>query len=149
MNKPFIRAALFAVLSLILLAVASAVAMLFLVGLPKGPGGMAEFQAQAAEIAPRLDLILGSLVLLLCGWLAARPFAGRDAIQTAALVALVYIVLDVAIVLLFGDVAQMKIETTGLSYAVKIAGALIGGWLASRTPAAPGVSDDGVTLGKE
>ena len=148
MTNSFIRAALFAVLSLILLAVLSAVAMLFLVGMPKGPAGMAEFQAQAAAIAPRLDLILGFFVLLLCAWLAARPFAGRDAVQAAALVALVYIVLDAAIVLLFGDVRQMKIETTGLSYAVKIAGALIGGWLASRTPAAV-VVDESAALDKE
>lgn len=136
MTQPFVRAALFAVLSLILLAVLSVVVFLFAIGMPDGPGGLAAFQAQAAQMAPTVDLIVGALVMLLCGWLAARPFAGREALKTGALVGIVYILLDVAIVLLFGDVSQMSIGTTGLSYVVKVAAAVIGGWLAGRTPAA-------------
>lgn len=133
MTQPFLRAAAFAVLSLILLAVLSTLLFFVLIGLPKGADAMASFQVQAALLAPRVDLVLGGLILLVCGWLAARPFGGRDAILTAATMALVYIALDVLIVLTFGDVRQMRLETTGLSYAVKTAGALIGGWLASRT----------------
>jgi hypothetical protein len=53
------------------------------------------------------------------------------------MVGIVYIVLDVAIVLAFGDVRQMSIGTTGVSYAVKVAAAAIGGLLAGRTAAAP------------
>ena len=135
MTQPFVRAALFAVLSLILLAVLSVVVFLFAIGMPNGPGGLAAFQAQAAQMAPTVDLIVGAIVLLLCGWLAARPFAGREALKTGALVGIVYILLDVAIVLLFGDVSQMSIGTTGLSYVVKVAAAVIGGWLAGRVPA--------------
>ena len=146
MTSPFLRAAAFAIVSIILLAVLSTIGFLFLIGIPKGPDAMASFQAQAAQMAPRVDLVLGVLVLLLCGWLAARPFAGRAALKTAALVAIVYIALDIAIVLLFGDTRQMRIETTGLSYAVKTVAALIGGWIASRTPAA---ASEPVTLDKE
>jgi hypothetical protein len=135
MTQPFIRAAAFAVLSLIMLAVLSTLLFLVLIGIPKGADAMASFQAQAAQMAPTVDLVLGGLILLVCGWLAARPFGGRDAIMTAATMALLYIVLDVLIVLTVGDVRQMSIDTTGLSYAVKFAGALIGGLLASRSPA--------------
>lgn len=147
MTQPFIRAAAFAVLSLILLAVLSTIVFLFLIGMPKGAGGLAEFQSQATAMAPKVDLVLGGLVMLLCGWLAARPFAGNDALKTAALVAVVYIVLDAAIVLMFGDMRQMRVETTGLSYAVKTVGALIGGWIAGRTPAA--APQEAVTLDTE
>jgi hypothetical protein len=52
MTQPYLRAAIFAVLSLILLAAISVVVFLFAIGMPKGPGGMAAFQAQAAAIAP-------------------------------------------------------------------------------------------------
>lgn len=147
MNQILVRAALFAVLSLILLAVLSVVVFLFLLGMPSGPGGMAAFQAQAAQMAPRVDLIVGGLVMLLCGWLAARPFADHDAVRAGLMVGIVYILLDILIVLLFGDVQQMTVGTTGLSYAVKLAAAAIGGWVAGRTPAA--VPDAAVSLDKE
>jgi hypothetical protein len=49
----------------------------------------------------------------------------------------VYILIDLAIVFLVGDPGQIALGTTGRSYAFKIAAALIGGWLASRTRAAP------------
>lgn len=146
MNQILVRAALFAVLSLILLAVLSVVAFLFLIGMPSGPGGLADFQAQAAQMAPRVDLIVGAIVMLMCGWLAARPFAGHDALKAGLMVGIVYILLDVLIVFLFGDVQQMGIGTTGVSYAVKLAAAAIGGLLAGRTPAA---LDEAVSLDKE
>lgn len=137
MTHPFIRAAAFAVLAMILLAVLSVVVFLFLIGMPKDANALAAFQAEAAARAPMVDLILGGLIMLGCGWLAARPYAGNDALQIAALMALFYIVIDVAIILMFGDVTAMAVGTTGLSYAVKTVAALIGGFLASRTPAAP------------
>ncbi|MBS0504289.1 MAG: hypothetical protein JSS55_10910 [Proteobacteria bacterium] len=136
MTHPFIRAAAFAVLAMILLAVLSVVVFLFLIGMPKDANALAAFQAEAAARAPMVDLILGGLIMLGCGWLAARP-SGSDALQVAALMALFYIVIDVAIILMFGDVTAMAVGTTGLSYAVKTVAALIGGFLASRTPATP------------
>ena len=147
MTNPIVRAVLFAILSLILLAALSVVVFIFLIGMPAGPGGMAAFQAQAAQMAPTVDLVVGALVMLLCGWLAARPFAGRDALKTGALVGLAYILLDVGIVLLFGNVAQMSIGTTGLSYVVKVAAAVLGGLLAGRNGAP--VDSAPVSLDKE
>lgn len=137
MTNPFVRAALFAVLAMILLAVLSVFVFLFLIGMPKDANALASFQSEAALRAPMVDLVLGGLIMLACGWWAARPFAGGDALQVAALMAVVYIVIDVGIVLLFGDVVAMAIGTTGLSYAVKTVAALIGGFIAGRTPPAP------------
>lgn len=138
------RAIAFAILSVLLMAVGSVVVLIVLVGAP-GAGGVAAFQHEAVARAATVDLIVGTLVLLLTGWLAGRPFAGRDAIAAAGLTVLVYILIDLAIVFLFGDPGQIALGTTGLSYALKIAAALIGGWLAGRTPAAP----EPVTLDKE
>lgn len=156
MTQPFVRAAIFAILSLILLAALSVVVFLFAIGMPNGPGGMAAFQAQAAQMAPTVDLILGGLLMLLCGWLAARPFSGRDALKTGALVGIIYILIDVAIVLVFGNADQMSIGTTGVSYIVKLAAAMIGGLIAGRTVYAPaepvadaGAPADPVSLDKE
>ena len=75
--------------------------------------------------------------MLGCGWLAARPFAGGAAMRVAAIMAAVYIAIDVLIVVLFGDVQAMSVGTTGLSYAVKTVAALIGGFVAGRSPAVP------------
>jgi hypothetical protein len=130
------RAVAFAILSVLLMAVGSVIALIVMVGAPIS-GDVATFQHEAASRAATVDLIVGPLVMLLTGWLTARPFTGRDALSAAGLMVIVYIVIDLAIVFLFGDPGQIALETTGLSYVVKIAGALIGGWLASRTPAAP------------
>jgi hypothetical protein len=134
MNQSFPRAAAFAVLSMILLAALSAVAFFFLLGVPKGPGAAVEFQAEAARMAPTIDLVLGGLVLLVCAWLAARPFAGRDAIKTGLIVGVIYLIFDLIIIIVFGDVRQIALGTTGVSYAVKLGAALLGGALAARTP---------------
>lgn len=141
MTNPFVRAALFAVLAMILLAVLSVFVFLILIGMPKDANALASFQSEAVARAPMVDLVLGGIIMLVCGWLAARPFSGSDALQVAALMAVFYIVIDVGIVLLFGDVGAMAIGTTGLSYAVKTVAALIGGFVAGRTPAASGPVD--------
>ncbi|WP_046348742.1 hypothetical protein [Sphingomonas changbaiensis] len=134
MSRFLPRAIGFAILSVLLMAVGSVIVLIVLVGAPTA-GGVAAFQHEAASRAESVDLIVGTLVMLLTGWLAGRPFAGRDAIFAAGLMAVVYIVIDLAIVFLFGDPAQIAVGTTGRSYAFKIVAALIGGWLASRTPA--------------
>jgi hypothetical protein len=136
MTNLFVRAAAFAVLAMILLAVLSVVVFLVVLGMPGGANALATFQTEAAKMAPQVDLILGGLIMLGCGWLAGRAYAGGDALRVAALMAVIYIALDVAIVFVFGDVSAMAVGTTGLSYAVKTVAALIGGFVAGRTPAA-------------
>ena len=140
------RAIAFAILSILLMMVGSVIALLILVGTPMGPAGVAGFQHEAAARAQSVDLIVGPIVMLLTGWLAARPFAGRDALAAAGLTVIVYILIDLAIVFAFGDPSQIALATTGRSYAFKIVAALIGGWLAGRTPAA---APETVTLDKE
>jgi hypothetical protein len=146
MTRYLPRAIAFAILSILLMMVGSVIALLILVGTPIGPAGVAGFQHEAAARAQSVDLIVGPIVMLLTGWLAARPFAGRDALAAAGLTVIVYILIDLAIVFAFGDPSQIALATTGRSYAFKIVAALIGGWLAGRTPAA---APETVTLDKE
>jgi hypothetical protein len=137
MSRFLPRAIAFAILSVLLMMIGSVIALLVLVGAPTSAGGVAGFQHEAAGRAEMVDLIVGPIVMVLTGWLAARPFAGRDALTAAGLMVVVYILIDLAIVFLVGDPGQIALGTTGRSYAFKIAAALIGGWLASRTRAAP------------
>jgi hypothetical protein len=137
MNRFLPRAIAFAVLSVLLMMAGSVIALIVLVGAPRSAEGVAAFQHEAASRAELVDLIVGPIVMLVTGWLAARPFAGRDALAAAGLMVVVYILIDLAIVFLFGDPGQIALATTGRSYAFKIVAALIGGWLAGRTPAAP------------
>ena len=137
MTKLLPRAIAFAILSVLLAMVGSVIALLVLVGAPTSAGGVAAFQHEAAGRAETVDLIVGPIVMVLTGWLVARPFTGRDALAAAGLMIVVYILIDLAVVFLVGDPGQIALGTTGRSYAFKIVAALIGGWLASRTPAAP------------
>jgi hypothetical protein len=132
MTKPLPRAILFAVLALIVSAVASAIVLVFLVGLPGSRDAAAEFQRQAIAQAVQVDLVVGGVVLLAAGWLAARPFAGRAAMLAGLMTGLAYVLADLAIVFLFGNADRLDLNATGLSYAVKVAAATIGGWIAGR-----------------
>jgi hypothetical protein len=137
MTKPLTRAIVFAVLAIVVSAVASAVVLLALVGVPGSRDAAAEFQRQAIERAVQVDLIVGGVVLLLAGWLAARPFAGRAAVMAGLMTGLAYVLADLAIVFLFGNADRLDLNATGLSYAVKVGAATLGGLLAGRraTPA--------------
>ena len=126
------RGIAFAILSFLLMMAGSVIALLVLIGPPMGSAGIAGFQHEAAMRAQSVDLIVGPIVMLLTGWLVARPFAGRDALAAAAVMAVVYILIDLAIVFAFGDPSQIALATTGRSYAFKVVAALIGGWLAGR-----------------
>ncbi|HEU4968973.1 hypothetical protein [Sphingomonas sp.] len=136
MSRFLPRAIAFAILSVLLMMVGSVIALLVLVGAPTSAGDVAGFQHEAAVRAGMVDLIVGPIVMVVTGWFVARPFAGRDALAAAGLMVAVYILIDLGIVFLFGDPGQMALATTGRSYAFKVAAALIGGWLASRTPEA-------------
>lgn len=132
MTKPLPRAILFAVLALIVSAIASAIVLIMLVGLPGSREAAAEFQRQAIARAVQVDLVVGGVVCLIAGWLAARPFAGRAAVMTGLMTGLAYVLADLAIVFAFGNADRLDLGTTGLSYAIKIGAALLGGLLGSR-----------------
>jgi glucan phosphoethanolaminetransferase (alkaline phosphatase superfamily) len=132
MTKPLSRAIPFAILALIVSAIVSAIVLIFLVGVPGSRDAAAEFQRQAISRAVGVDLIVGGLVALVGGWLAARPFRGRRATMTGLMTGLVLILLDLAIVLLFGNSERLNLATMAASYADKLAAATLGGFLASR-----------------
>lgn len=132
MTQPLPRAVLFAVIALIVSAIASATVLIILVGLPGSRDAAAEFQRQAIAQAVQVDLIVGGVVLLIAGWLAARPFAGRAALMTGLMTGLAYVLADLAIVFLFGNADRLDLNTAGLSYAVKIGAATLGGVIAGR-----------------
>lgn len=144
MTRPLTRAIPFALLALIVSAIVSAIVLLILVGVPGSRDAAAEFQRQAIERSVSVDLVVGFLILGLAGWLAARPFVGREALVTGLLVGLVFILADLAIVFAFGNADRLDLSTTGLSYAVKVAAAVLGGFIASRS--SPGKPD--ITLDK-
>lgn len=137
MTKPLPRAIVFAIVALIVAAIASAVVLIMLVGVPGSREAAAEFQRQAIAQAVQVDLIVGGLVSLLAGWLAARPFAGRAAVLTGLMTGLAFVLIDLAIVFLVGNADRLDLNAMALSYAVKVAAATLGGLLAGRraTPA--------------
>lgn len=132
MTKPLARAILFALVALIVTAIVSAIVLLIMVGLPGSRDAAAEFQRQAIAKAVWVDLIVGGVVLFGAGWLAGRPFARRAALLAGLMTGLAYVLADLAIVFLFGNADRLDLNATGLSYAVKVAAAALGGWLAGR-----------------
>lgn len=132
MTKPLPRAIVFAVLALVVTAIVSAVVLIAMVGLPGSRDAAAEFQRQAIAQAVWVDLIVGGIVLLIAGWLAASPFAYRAALLAGTMTGLAYVLADLAIVFLFGNADRLDLNATGVSYAVKVAAAALGGWLAGR-----------------
>ncbi|HEV2569868.1 hypothetical protein [Sphingomonas sp.] len=150
MTKPLSRAILFAVLALIVSAILSAIVLLFLVGVPGSRDAAAEFQRQAISRAVGVDLIVGGLVALGAGWLAGRPFHGREATMTGLMTGLAFILLDLLIILLFGNADRLELATMAASYADKLAAATLGGFLAGRSPARADEDEPaGVSLDKE
>jgi len=136
MGKLLPRAILFALLALLLIAGLAVVVLIAVIGLPDPRTGMGGFQQQAVAVAPTVDLAVGFLVMLLLGWLVGRPFVGRQAASAAGLMALLYILLDLAAIALLGNLGTQAFDKVALAYAVKIAGALIGGAIAGRSGAA-------------
>jgi hypothetical protein len=141
MTQPLLRALIFAVLALVTWAIASTVVALAVFGLPQPGEAMAAFQARVQGPAQQVDMVVGALVLFLFGWLAARPFAGSAALRTAALLAVLYIVIEFGAAYLFTGGNRIDIAQSALAYGVKAAAALAGGFLAGRR-SAPGVSLD-------
>jgi hypothetical protein len=136
MGKLLPRALGFALLALLVIAIVSAVTLVALVGVPDPRAGTAGFMAQAVAVAPTIDLVVGALVMLGIGWSVARPFVGREALAAAALMAVCYVAIDLATVVLLGRIGNLVLTSALLAWAVKIVAALVGGWLAGRKAAA-------------
>lgn len=138
MGKIVLRASGFALVGLVAIATISALALLALVGVPDAADRVAAFQQQAAALALPVDLVVGGLVMLGCGWLAARPFAGRTAFVAAAATGILYLALDLIVIAIVGQAGRLDLSSVLFAYAVKLGAALIGGALAARRPAPQG-----------
>jgi hypothetical protein len=132
MTTPLPRALIFAVLALIAWAILSTVVSLIAVGLPQPGESVPAFQERVQGPAGQIDLIVGAVVMLTFGWLAARPFSGQTTIRTALLLAVFYIVIEFAATYLLTGARSIDVVQSALAYGVKAAAALVGGWLASR-----------------
>jgi hypothetical protein len=126
------RAIAFALLALIAWALLSMIASAVVVGLPVRGEELSAYQARLAGHAATIDLIVGVLVMLLFGWLTARPFSGRDSLAAASLFAITYIALEFGFAYLFSGGNGLDVQASLRTYAFKIVAALIGGWLAGR-----------------
>ncbi len=92
---------------------------------------LSHYQAFAATAAPIGSVAAGIPLMLLAGWLLGRGRPKRAALLTAGAAALVYIVLDLAILL--GAHASGSIWAwAALSHATKLPAALAGAALATR-----------------
>ncbi|MBA2920749.1 hypothetical protein GON01_07015 [Sphingomonas sp. MAH-20] len=130
------RALVAILLALLGVSIMSLVVIVALVGFPSDPAKLATFQMRAAPFTPQVDLIIGGLVLLACGWWAGRPFARPLALRAGLAVGLGYIAVEVAIAVLRSGLVAIDWQPTLISFTVKIVAALAGGWLAGG-PAAP------------
>lgn len=136
MGKIVLRATGFALLALVVIALLSALALLALVGLPDAGEGVGAFQQRAVALALPVDLVVGGLVMLGCGWLAGRPFAGRTAIIAGGATGILYLALDLLVIAVVGQAATLRLGAVLLGYSVKLGAALVGGALAARRSAA-------------
>ena len=135
MSKLPIRAGVFALLALVVIAIVSAIVLLMVVGLPDPKAGAASFTAEAAQVATKVDMGVGAVVMLALGWLTARPFFGRDAFLAAVLFAIFYMLFDMAVVAAIGRTSALDVNAVLTTYAVKAGAALVGGALAARRSA--------------
>jgi hypothetical protein len=142
MTQVLPRALVATLLALVGVAVLSLIAIIILVGFPGNPAELATFQVRAAPYTPQVDLIVGGIVLLACGWWAARPFSRLLALRAGLAVAVGYIVVELVIAVLRSGFGAIDWQPTLVSYAVKIGAALIGGWLASRSAVPDPVAPD-------
>jgi hypothetical protein len=135
MTHPALRAFVFALFALAAWAIVSTIASLVIGGLPQPGESMSQYQARVAGPAATVDLVVGALVLLLFGWLAARRYSGRDAIVTALLLGIFYVAIEFGVAYLFAGDRTFDLQASVTAYGVKLVAALIGGVLASRSSA--------------
>ena len=91
----------------------------------------AHYQAHARVSAPYSSIVVGMpLMFLACRWIG-RKFAARFVITAALLVWLVYVLIDLTVLLLAGELSSRLALLFVISSATKLAAAYLGG-LAAR-----------------
>jgi len=131
----WLRALLFA-LGAMALNVAAFFLWVFIYSIVIAPGhAEAFYQAYADRAAPISSIVAGVPIFFLAGWLAARRAPAGRAILAGALVAIVYIAIDLTILLSIANNIPMMIIVT--SFVTKLAAASLGGVMAERKSRSP------------
>jgi hypothetical protein len=91
----------------------------------------AYYQAFAQKAAPVSSVVFGMPLMFGAGWLIACGRTRHDGLMAAGAVALLYVVVDVAILLALKVEAQHWFWPL-ISYPTKLIAGLAGGWLATR-----------------
>ena len=136
MNARTIRNAILIAIAATLLTVVVLVIWLAIYAAAIDPGHpLAYYEVYAAENASRLGLIVSAPIFLGAGWLIGRGASERiDGVKRGALVAAIYILIDLVPALLFRGAGQSDFQPLITGYAIVIVAAVIGGWLgAGRT----------------
>jgi len=144
MKRPFPRALIFALPALIAWTLISMIVVAFIAGLPEQGETAAAYQARIVGPAARVDMVVGALVMFVFGYLAAKPFVQGEAVRTALLFGIVYLVLEIGTSLLLSGAGNIDLVKSLPTYAIKLAAALAGGFLAGRvaSPAETSVQNE-------
>ena len=132
MSRIIFRSVGFGLLAALATGIAGAVFGIVSVGLPSSQSALPEFQRQAEMAALGAQIPINAIGLFLFGWLAARPFRGRDALIVAVLVAVVQIALEVGAAGVMGRLGGFAGAGLATNYGTRLVAALLGGLLASR-----------------
>ena len=116
-------------ISVMVLNVAISVGVVWIYSTLVAPGRpTSDYEAFAVVAAPISSVVAGIPLMFLAGRLLARGRTARAALAAPAAVALLYIVLDAAIVLA-ADAGTGAWTWEALSYSTKLLSALAGAWL--------------------
>jgi len=127
----FARAVLYAFAALILIVLAT-VLWIVLYSAAIAPGHDAAFyQSYAVNAAPTIGVIVGIPAFFVFGWLIARGRTLAHGLGAAALVAVAFFVIDMAIQFLMGG-SFAPPGMMALTYISKLLAAVAGGWWATR-----------------
>ncbi|ODU20623.1 MAG: hypothetical protein ABS87_09775 [Sphingomonas sp. SCN 67-18] len=124
-----VRAGLYAVAATVISALLT-VAWVLTYAAAVNPGqSAAAYQAYAVEAAPTITLAIGVPLLLLAGWLIARGRDRRSGLIAALLIGIFFVLIDFVLLLGFSANQAIPWGPIGMSYAIKVGAAALGGLL--------------------
>lgn len=132
MNARIIRNAILIAIAATVLTIIALVIWLAIYAAAVDPGHqLAYYETYAAENGARLGLIVSVPIFLGAGWLIGRGAPTRiDGVKRGALVAGVYILIDLVPAMLFRGAEQTDIQPLITGYVAVIVATVVGGWLA-------------------
>ena len=123
-----------ALLAMVLNIIASIVYMV-IYGHVIDPGHEPQYYQEHIQVAaPYCSLVVGLPLMFAIGWWVAGFWQKRPGIQTALIVWLIYVILDLTILLFAGLTLRIGLLFLA-SFATKLLGAYAGGWVRTRRKA--------------